>query len=233
MRDPGGAIGRQLEPGCPPRRDVYRLSPRAQPAKIRQAAKIRPRRSSPLQTADEPLLVRRRIRGRGACGGAWRLCARPDLPFGAIIHILRHMAASIAPPSLVPLDTATPAFSDTPISNAETTAMFRAVVNLFRLWGVSDGEAAVLLDLPPRTFARWKAEGVGRLGRDGRARLSNLMGIHKALRLIFADPVRGYGWIKAPNAAFGGKPALAVMLGGELADLMRVRRYLDAERGAW
>jgi hypothetical protein len=24
-----------------------------------------------------------------------------------------------------------------------------------------------------------------------------------------------------------------VMLGGELTDLMRVRRYLDAERGAW
>jgi hypothetical protein len=59
------------------------------------------------------------------------------------------------------------------------------------------------------------------------------MGIHKALRIIFLDPQRGYDWIKAPNAAFGGRSALAVMLGGELTDLMRVRRYLDAERGAW
>ena len=59
------------------------------------------------------------------------------------------------------------------------------------------------------------------------------MGIHKALRLIFAEPQRGYDWIKAANAAFGGKSALEVMLGGELTDLMRVRRYLDAERGGW
>ena len=129
--------------------------------------------------------------------------------------------------------TLAPEFTDAPISDAEGAAMFRAVLNLFRLWGVPDEQAASLLDLPPRTYARWKAAGAGRLGRDGKARLSNLMGIHKALRIIFLDPQRGYDWIKAPNAAFGGRSALAVMLGGELTDLMRVRRYLDAERGAW
>ena len=111
--------------------------------------------------------------------------------------------------------------------------MFRAAVNLFRLWRITDEEAAVLVDLPARTYARWKAGGVGRTSRDGKARLSNLMGIHKALRLIFTEPQRGYDWIKRPNAALSGKSALAVMLGGELTDLMRVRRLLDAERGAW
>ena len=30
-----------------------------------------------------------------------------------------------------------------------------------------------------------------------------------------------------------GHTALDIMLGGELTDLMRVRRYLDAERGGW
>ena len=129
--------------------------------------------------------------------------------------------------------TLAPEFTDAPISDAEGAAMFRAVLNLVRLWGVPDEQAASLLDLPPRTYARWKAAGAGRLGRDGKARLSNLMGIHKALRIIFLDPQRGYDWIKAPNSAFGGRSALAVMLGGELTDLMRVRRYLDAERGAW
>lgn len=117
------------------------------------------------------------------------------------------------------------------ITEAEGGAMFRAVLNLFRLWGVSDEQAAVLLDLPVRTYRRWKAEGPGRIGRDGRARLSNLMGIHKALRLIFREPQRGYDWIKAANTAFAGQSGLEVMLGGELTDLMRVRRYLDAERG--
>ena len=111
--------------------------------------------------------------------------------------------------------------------------MFRAVLKLFRLWGLSDEQSAVLLDLPPRTYARWKADAPGRLGRDGKARLSNLMGIHKALRIIFIEPQRGYDWIKAPNTAFAGRSALAVMLGGQFTDLMRVRNYLDAERGAW
>jgi len=59
------------------------------------------------------------------------------------------------------------------------------------------------------------------------------MGIHKALRIIFLESARGYAWIRAANAAFGGVRALEVMLGGELTDIMRVRRYLDAERGGW
>jgi hypothetical protein len=59
------------------------------------------------------------------------------------------------------------------------------------------------------------------------------MGIHKALRIIFRDPQRGYDWIRKGNTAFADRSALDVMLAGELTDLMRVRRYLDAERGAW
>ena len=111
--------------------------------------------------------------------------------------------------------------------------MFRAVLNLFRFWGVSDDQGATLLDLTLRSYRRWKAGGQGRWSRDGKARLSNLMGIHKALRLIFAEPQRAYAWIKAQNEAFAGRSALEIMLGGELTDLMRVRRYLDAERGGW
>ena len=111
--------------------------------------------------------------------------------------------------------------------------MFRAVSNLFRFWQVTDEEAAVLLDLSVRTYRRWKAGDLGRVSRDGKARLSNLLGIHKALRIVFREPQRGYAWIRAPNARFDGRSALDVMLGGDLTDLMRVRRYLDAERGGW
>jgi hypothetical protein len=134
---------------------------------------------------------------------------------------------------LQPIPTAPGEFSAAPITDPEAAAMFRAALSLFRHWELSDEEAAILLDLPVRTFRRWKAGQVGRIDRDGKARLSNVMGIHKALRIIFSDPRRGYAWIKAPNEAFANRTALDVMLGGELTDLMRVRRYLDAERGAW
>lgn len=131
------------------------------------------------------------------------------------------------------IDTRTPEFSPAPITDDEAGAMFRASLNLFRLWQVSDEQGATLLDMPVRTYRRWKAGETGRMSRDLKARLSNIMGIHKALRLVFREPERGYRWIKAGNDAFSGKSALDVMLGGDLTDLMRVRRYLDAERGAW
>jgi len=135
--------------------------------------------------------------------------------------------------ALLPVDTAARPFVPEPISDAEAAAMFRAAVNLFRLWELTDDQAAILLDMPVRSYRRWKAGGHGRIDRDRKARLSNLMGIHKALRIILREPRRAYAWIKAENAAFQGRSALDVMMGGELTDLMRVRRYLDAERGGW
>ena len=70
----------------------------------------------------------------------------------------------------------------------EAGAMFRACVKIFNRWGLSDAQAATLLDTAPRSFSRWKAGQLGFLGGDQKARLSNLMGIHKALRIIFRDP---------------------------------------------
>lgn len=119
-------------------------------------------------------------------------------------------------------------------SNAEVQAMQRAVIRLFDHWGVTDVQAAVLLgDIAVRTYQRWKQGEYGRWNVDLAARLSNLIGIHKALRLLYTEAERGYQWIKAPNRAFGDRTALEVMLGGQLTDLMRVRRYLDSYRGAW
>ena len=120
------------------------------------------------------------------------------------------------------------------LSDDEVQAMQRAFVKLGALWGITDDQAAILMgDVSVRTYRRWKAGDAGRIDRDLGARLSNLMGIHQTLRVMFREAERGYRWIKAPNAAFDGASALAVMLGGDLTDLMRVRRYLDAARGGW
>ena len=134
---------------------------------------------------------------------------------------------------LLPVDTAPQAFQPLPITDAEAAAMFRAAVMMFAKWEITDDQAATLLDMPVRSYRRWKTGHQGRIDRDGKARLSNLMGIHKALRHLFREPERSYKWIKVPNDAFRGISALDIMLGGELADLMRVRRYLDSERGGW
>ncbi len=116
----------------------------------------------------------------------------------------------------------------------EAQAVQRAMIRMFDHWGITDAEASILLgDVSPRTFQRWKVGQYGRVGVDLVTRMSNLIGIHKALRLLFSDPARGYRWVRTANADFGGQSALDVMLGGQITDLMRVRRYLDAQRGAW
>lgn len=120
------------------------------------------------------------------------------------------------------------------ITDEEAAALARTTVNLFRAWDLSDLEARTLLgDMAQRTWARWKLGEVGRVDRDLRARMAILMGIHKALRYLFAEPARGYAWIRKPNEAFAGKSALDIMMRGEITDLLDLRGYLDAERGAW
>jgi hypothetical protein len=120
------------------------------------------------------------------------------------------------------------------ITDEEAAALARTTVNLFRAWNLSDLEARTLLgDMAQRTWARWKLGEIGRVDRDLRARMAILMGIHKALRYLFAEPARGYAWIRKPNEAFAGRSALDIMMRGEITDLLDLRGYLDAERGAW
>ncbi|MNF16045.1 hypothetical protein D3C80_2189060 [compost metagenome] len=73
-----------------------------------------------------------------------------------------------------------------------------------------------------------------RLPRDTLERISYLMGIHKALRILFSSHVeRVYEWVRKPNtsAPFNGTSALDYMLVGRVVDIADVRRYLDAQRG--
>ena len=120
------------------------------------------------------------------------------------------------------------------ITDEEASALARATVNLFRAWQLTDVEARTLLgDMAQRTWARWKENNIGRIDRDLRARMAILMGIHKGLRHLFRDPARGYAWVRKPNANFEGKSALDIMMRGEITDLIDLRSWLDAERGAW
>jgi hypothetical protein len=108
----------------------------------------------------------------------------------------------------------------------------RAFLRTAELWGLSNEEARVLLGRPARaTFYNWKA-GKGRgLPFDTLRRISYLLGIWKALQILYQDPALADAWIRRPNAAFGGQSALERMLAGDVADLAAVRAHLDAARG--
>lgn len=119
-------------------------------------------------------------------------------------------------------------------SPAEIEAMQRAVGAIFARWGVSDVDAAVILGgISAKTFRRWRDGEYGRVNRDLADRMSYLLGIHKALRIIFAEPAQGYRWMNQANARLGGLTPRQLLLRGGMEDLRRLSRYLDSVRGGW
>jgi hypothetical protein len=124
----------------------------------------------------------------------------------------------------------TPAPDHATLSAAALTAFF----NLAERWGLTAEQARTLLGSPPHsTFFNWKRRRRGLLTRDTLERVSYLLGIYKALHILLPSPQAADTWVHKPNTAplFGGRSALDKMLGGNVADLADVRRYLDAERG--
>lgn len=98
-------------------------------------------------------------------------------------------------------------------------------------WALSTEEQVALLGSPGRsTFFKWKKDG-GSLPPDTRERLSHMLGIWKSLHILFTENDRADAWIRAKNRYFDGASALDVMLDG-MTGIIRVRRYLDAQRGA-
>jgi len=64
------------------------------------------------------------------------------------------------------------------------------------------------------------------------ARAGHLLGIHKALRIVFPhDRELAYRWVSAPNRRFDGAAPLEVMKRHGYEGILAVRRYLDFERG--
>jgi hypothetical protein len=118
--------------------------------------------------------------------------------------------------------------TDPEVSRVAKQAFFR----LMEIWGLSEAEALTLLGQPSRsTLHAWRKGAGGKLDRDRLDRISYLLGIHKALQVLFPERALADGWLKKPNARFGGRSALAYMLEGSLVRLADVRRQLDNERG--
>jgi Protein of unknown function (DUF2384) len=121
-------------------------------------------------------------------------------------------------------------FDPEQLGSTALTAFF----NITEAWELTAEEERQLLGNPPRsTFFKWKSEKSAKLVPDTVERISYVMGIYKALRILLPTEAAANAWVKKPNtaSAFGGRSALERMLGGRVIDLADVRRYLDAERG--
>ena len=110
----------------------------------------------------------------------------------------------------------------------------RMVVQLFDHWQLSAPDQASLLGLSPAsraTVARYRNGEPLADNTDLLARAGHLLGIHKALRVLFPhDRDLAYRWVSTSNRKFGDRKPLETLKQG-YEGILTVRRYLDFERG--
>jgi hypothetical protein len=112
----------------------------------------------------------------------------------------------------------------------------QAFFRIAEKWNLSNDEAIALLGCPSKsTFHTWKNGNVGNIAHsfDLASRISYMLGIFKALEILYQRPEMADEWVRRPNKAFGGQSALDRMCAGQMVDLARVRDYLDSVRGGW
>lgn len=114
-----------------------------------------------------------------------------------------------------------------------TPAAIKGFYSLIAAWNIRDEDARELLGgVSSSAFYEWKKTPPRALDVDRITRISYLVGIYKALHILYGDDLADR-WVAMPNTnvIFGGRTPLAFMLGGGIPAMQTVRQLLDARRG--
>ena len=115
------------------------------------------------------------------------------------------------------------------LSHSALRGFFRIVDR----WKVRDEDARELLGgISSSAYYEWKKNPDRVLEADRITRISYLVGIYKALHILYGDKLADE-WPSLPNtnAIFAGRSPLACMISGGLLAMQTVRKLLDARRG--
>lgn len=129
---------------------------------------------------------------------------------------------------------ASPNLADAATRERLTPAAVDGMVRLAEIWRLTSTETCALLgDVSERTWFRMKkGEWTGSLSQDVLTRISATVGLFKALRLLFSEPLCDE-WVRLPNngSLYRGRRPLDVMIEGGIPAMLEVRRHIDALRG--
>ena len=106
----------------------------------------------------------------------------------------------------------------------------KAVDSAVRVMGIGQTELCRALDIPERTLARRKKEGV--LSRDESGKLVRLAQVIERAAEVFEDEHSALNWLKCPNAALGGTSPLS-LLDTELGSVAVVNTLGRIEHGVF
>ena len=124
--------------------------------------------------------------------------------------------------------------SSKPLNSDQIKTAFKVVLNIFDKWHCTTEEALTLLGLKRSTWFKYKSTPeTATFSPDLIERISYLLNIHAALRILFSNPESVYQWIRKPNKApfYNGRSAMEIMMQGRVVDLWSVASRLNAERG--
>lgn len=116
-------------------------------------------------------------------------------------------------------------------SRAASVGM-REFFRVANYWSLTRKEQQLLLNVSASTLRRYE---LGQFKRGLRkpilARVSLVLNIYEATRILMVNPARAHDWVQTPNQAsgFDGRPALELMLSG-FDGLVFVWRYLSSQR---
>lgn len=109
----------------------------------------------------------------------------------------------------------------------------RAFFRLTSHWKLRDEDARGLIGgISNGSFYQLKRGAAKTLDQDKLTRVSLLVGIFKALNILYSTRLAD-AWVQLPNSnpIFGGQTPLAYVLKGGVPSMLRVRQLLDARRG--
>lgn len=116
------------------------------------------------------------------------------------------------------------------VSSIPDAVVWSALTEMVKRFEFTESEARILMgDMPRSTYTSKRSK----LSRDQKERVSYLLGIYKALKILFEDGEQARTWINRPNALppFNNMTPRAYLLEGSLVRLAEVRRFLDYWRG--
>jgi len=123
------------------------------------------------------------------------------------------------------------------LTKAQGVAGLRAAVGVLEKWQASGDQACRILRISRSTYTRAKQRdpdwSVG-LDADQMQRISFVLNIHAALRMVFDNPENVYGFpaMANDNEFFNGRAPLEIMAQGDMISLYETFRRIDALRGA-
>ncbi|HEY0879233.1 MAG TPA: antitoxin Xre-like helix-turn-helix domain-containing protein [Zeimonas sp.] len=147
-------------------------------------------------------------------------------PSGARRRSHAYPASRFAPPGVVDLGAR-------PERERLSRSALRGFFAIAERWKLRDDDARELLGgISSSTYYEWKKKPERTLEVDRITRISYLVGIYKALHILYGDALADE-WARLPNrnALFGGRSPLEYMIAGGLLAMQTVRRLLDARRG--